>query len=272
MANTTHSGLKWIMRAGYSARGAIYLLVGTLALLAAFTSASASGTKDALVDLRALPFGIPALWAIGLGMIAYLIWRIAAGVADVEDHGTSPKGLTARGLQIITGLLHALIGVAIIGLAVGGQGSGDRSAQDWTQVLMSMPMGRYLVAAGALILLGAGIYYAQKGWRGTYKSHLERTRLTERVDPILTAGLVMYGLMMALIALSLAFAALNADPTQAGGLGKALQDLRAMTFGRLLLGGAGLGLLAFSLYNFIEAAYRVVPKFSDPDIATLIDR
>lgn len=270
MSSNTHTGLKWIMRAGYGARGAIYVLVGGLAFLAAFKSVSASGTKDALVALREQPYGIPALWAIGIGMIAYLVWRIVAGIADVEDHGTDAKGLFSRLAQIVTGLLHGIIGAAIIALAWGVGGRGDTS-QDWTQMLMTMPTGRIVVGCGAVILLGAGLYYAQKGWRGTYKSHLARSSLTERVDPILKVGLIIYGIMLALVALSLAFAAYNADPSQAGGLGKALQDLRGMTFGRILLGVAGLGLLAFALYNFIEAAYRVVPKFSDPDIATLME-
>lgn len=271
MASTTHNGMKWVMRAGYGARGAIYVMVGGLAFLAAFKSVSASGTKDALVALRAQPYGIPALWLIGFGMLAYLVWRFIAGIADVEDHGTDIKGLFARLAQIITGALHGVIGIAIMALAWGGEGGSGGSAQDWTQIIMSMPAGRFAVAGGAVVLLGAGLYYAFKGWRGSYKSHLARSKLTQRVDPVLKAGLIIYGLMLALIALSLGFAALNADPSQAGGLGKALQDLRGVIFGRILLGGAGLGLLAFALYNFIEAAYRVVPKFSDPDIATLMD-
>lgn len=270
MSSNTHTGLKWIMRAGYGARGIIYVLVGGLAFLAAFKSVSASGTKDALVGLREQPYGIPALWAIGIGLLAYLVWRIVAGIADVEDHGTDAKGLFSRLAQIVTGILHGIIGIAVFALAWGGGGRGDTS-QDWTQMLMTQPIGRIVVGCAAIILLGAGLYYAQKGWRGTYKSHLARSALTERVDPILKVGLIVYGIMLALVALSLAFAAYNADPSQAGGLGKALQDLRGMAFGRILLGGAGLGLLAFALYNFIEAAYRVVPKFSDPDIATLMD-
>ncbi|WP_280322677.1 DUF1206 domain-containing protein [Sulfitobacter faviae] len=84
-------------------------------------------------------------------------------------------------------------------------------------------------------------------------------------------GLVIYGGILALVAFSLGYAALTANPEQAGGLGEALQDLRGMAFGRFLLGGAGLGLIGFAVYNFVEAGYRVVPKFSDPDIRTLLD-
>ena len=259
------------MRAGYGARGVIYSIVGGLAFLAAFKSTQASGTKDALAALRDEPYGVPALFAIGLGLLAYLVWRVAAGVKDVEDHGTDLKRIVARLGQITTGLIHGGIGIAVFALALSGKNSGGDTTQDWTQKLMAMPAGRYIVAAGALILLGAGVYYAYKGWSGKYKGHLARTQFTESIDPIVTVGLVIYGIMLALVAFSLGYAALTANPEQAGGLGKALQDLRGMAFGRFLLGGAGLGLIGFAVYNFVEAGYRVVPKFSDPDIRTLLD-
>jgi hypothetical protein len=271
MSEKTHEGLKWVMRAGYGSRGVIYTIIGGLALLAAFKSTQASGTKDALAALRDEPYGVPALFAIGIGLLAYLVWRVTAGVKDVEDQGTDPKGLIARIGQITTGLIHGGIGVSVLALALSGKNSGGDSTEDWTQKLMSMPMGRYIVAAIALILLGAGIYYAYKGWSGKYKGHLARTHFTESIDPVLTIGLVVYGIMMALVAGSLGYAALTANPEQAGGLGEALQSLRGMAFGRFLLGGAGLGLIGFAVYNFVEAGYRVVPKFSDPDIRTLMD-
>ncbi|WP_259955862.1 DUF1206 domain-containing protein [Sulfitobacter mediterraneus] len=269
MSDTPHSALKWVMRCGYAARGIIYFLIGGLAFWASFSSMSSSGTEDTLSALRAQPMGVPALWAIGLGLIAYLVWRVTAGIADVEDHGTGPKGLIARGGQIVTGLIHGGIGLSVIGLAYAGSDQGGSAAQDWTARLMAMPAGRYLVALAAVILVGAGIYYMQKGWRGSYKSHLARSQFTQKVDPVLTAGLIIYGLMLALVALSLGFAALNADPSQAGGLGQALDQLRSAYLGRFLLAGAGLGLVAFALYNMVEAGWRVVPKLSAPDIRTL---
>ncbi len=274
MADEAHTGLKWIMRAGYGARGFIYILLGYLTLLAAFTSTQASGTGDALATLRGQPLGIAALWAIGLGLLAYMVWRVTAGIADVEDHGTDGKGLVARTGQVVTGLIHGGIGISVFGLAMGG-GSGGGSggaAEDWTQKLMAMPMGRYIVAAGALILLGAGIYYAYKGYSGKYKEHLCASRSTRKAEPLLKGGLIVYGILLGIVALSLGYAALTADPSQAGGLGQALHSIREAAFGRILLGIAGLGLLGFALYNFVEAKYRIIPRFAGPEVRSLADR
>ncbi len=270
MADKSHEGLKWTMRAGYGARGAIYLVIGALAFLAVFTAGDAEGSKGALRDLRAQPFGVFMLWAIAAGMWAYMIWRITAGVVDVEDKGSDAKGIFARIAQGITGLIHGAIGVSVATLAMGTGGSGG-GAEDWTGRVLAMPAGRYLVGAAALILLGAGIYYAYKGWSGKYKAHLARNEFTQDMDVVLKFGLVVYGAVLALVALSLFYAAIYANPQQAGGLGQALNSLRGMTFGQFLLGGAGLGLIAFALYNFVEAAYRIIPKVSKGDVPTLAD-
>ena len=268
MADKSHEGLKWVMRAGYGARGAIYLLIGGLAFWAAFSSGQAEGTKGALATLKSEPMGNLALWAIGVGLFAYMIWRVVAGVADVEEHGNDLKGLIARGGQVGTGLIHAAIGVSVVGLAYGGGGGGG-GAEDWTQTVMSMPMGRILVALGALVLAGAGIYYVHKGWTGAYRKHLASAQILRRADPFLKAGLIIYGLLLVLVAVSLGFAAFSADAEQAGGLGQALQQLRSVAYGRFVLAAAGLGLVAFALYNFAEAAFRVVPRISGMDVKTL---
>ena len=86
---------------------------------------------------------------------------------------------------------------------------------------------------------------------------------------MLKGGLIVYGGLLALVAISIGYAALTADPSQAGGLGQALTQLRSVTFGRFLLGFVGLGLIAFALYNFVEAAYRVVPRINGTDVTTL---
>ena len=126
MSDTPHSTLKWVMRCGYAARGIIYFLIGGLAFWASFSSMSSSGTEDTLSALRAQPMGVPALWADRTWcLMAYLVWRVARrGSADVEDHGTGPKGLIARGGQIVTGLIHGGIGLSVIGSGLCRIGSG----------------------------------------------------------------------------------------------------------------------------------------------------
>ncbi|WP_299613876.1 DUF1206 domain-containing protein [uncultured Tateyamaria sp.] len=266
----THEGLKWIMRAGYGARGVIYVIVGTLAVFAAFGQGQAQGTSGALATLQNEPMGLTALWAIAIGLWAYMIWRLTAATLDLEDHGTDAKGAFARTGQATTGLIHGAIGLSVAGLALGG-GSGG-GAEDWTAHVMQMPMGRALVGLAAILFIGAGAYYAKKGLTGDYKEHLRTAPFTRKVDPVLTFGLVVHGAIIVLVGVSLGFAALNASPDQAGGIGQALDTLRGVAWGRFVLAGAGLGLISFAIYNFVEAAYRVVPRVTGQDVKTLAEK
>ena len=55
-------------------------------------------------------------------------------------------------------------------------------------------------------------------------------------------------------------------------MGKAFDTIRGMAFGRILLILLTAGLIAFALFCFIEAVYRIVPARAGPDVKTLAKR
>ncbi|ETX29758.1 DUF1206 domain-containing protein [Roseivivax isoporae] len=261
-----------VMQAGYGARALVYLVVGGLAFYAALDGGAAEGTSGALADLRNEPFGRPVLWIIAAGLFCYTLWRLIAAWLDLERRGDDSGGLFARAGLVVTGLIHAGLGVSVAAIAL-GRSSGDGSgAQDWTARLMQMPYGRWVAAAIALAIVCAGIYYVIKGWLQKYKRTLRVTPTTERLDPALRAGFIVQGTLVAIIGALLAWAALTTDPGKAGGLGAALDQVRSVAFGRVLLGIAGLGLLGFALENAVEARYRIVPARAGQDVETLAMR
>src|ERR1700737_4273218 len=74
-----------IGRAGFAARGVVYLIVGWLALLAAFGSGAASPDKQsALEAISQLPLGTVLLGVVAVGLFAYAGWGLAGGVFDPE--------------------------------------------------------------------------------------------------------------------------------------------------------------------------------------------
>lgn len=269
MAQTPPAWVVPVMRAGYAARGAVYTVVGFLALKGAFDGGGGTeGTTGALARLRSEWWGIPALWLIAVGLAAYMVWRLIDAAYDLEDHGTDARGLVARTGQVVTGLIHGAIGASVAGLAL-GQSSGGDSAKDWTAKLMTLPYGASVIMAAGAITLGAGIFYIHKGISEKYKRTLRVTALTERLDPAMKAGFIAQGAVIAIIGALLIYAGLTANPDQAGGVGAALDWLRAQVYGRILLAITGAGLLAFALENLVESAYRVVPRCAGPDVQTL---
>lgn len=257
-----------VMRAGYGARAMVYFIVGGLALSAVFWGGEAQGTQNALDDLKKLPFGTLLLWLIGLGLLAYMLWRLIDAALDLDDFGDGAKGVLARLAAAVTGLIHGALGISVIGLGMGQGGQGD-GAQNWTARLMSLPYGPTLVSAvgGAVII--AGFYYIQKGLRATYKQDIRGTATAQRLDPVMRIGFVAQGVIVGVVGLLLLLAGLHADPSEAGGVGQALGEVRALSYGAVLFAALAVGLLCFAVENGVEAVYRILPRHDGPDVRTL---
>lgn len=261
-----------VMRFGYAARGIVYIVVGVLAVLAAWHGGEAEGTTGALQSLKDEPWGQPALWIIALGLFAYALWRLIDAWMDLEDYGTGFKGAIARTGQVVTGLIHAALGVATIRMALGdSSGSGDGTESIASKIL-AMESGAVIMMTIGIVTIGAGIYYGYKGLAEKYKEHIRGTATTEKLDPAIKAGLVAHGIVIALVGSFLFYAGQTTDPGQAGGIGEAFDTVRAQPFGRILLGLLGLGMLGFALYCFVEAIYRVLPRASGDHVTTLARR
>src|SRR5690348_9311786 len=109
-----HGGdlLEAIARIGYGARGAVYLIVGGLAVLGGLGSGGgATGSKGALQTLLQQPFGHILLGIIAVGLIAFAVWRGVQALADPDHLGSKPKALVIR-------VAHGISGAIYIGLAV----------------------------------------------------------------------------------------------------------------------------------------------------------
>ncbi|SFE07456.1 DUF1206 domain-containing protein [Roseivivax sediminis] len=273
MASNAPAWVVPVMRAGYTARAIVYTVVGSLALTAALDGGSAEGTTGALADLKSEPFGLALLWVIAAGLICYAIWRFIAAALDLERRGDDSSGIFARGGLVITGLIHAALGVSVAGLALGrSSGGGGSGAQDWTARLMQLPYGKWIVAAIAVGIVGAGAYYVWKGIKQKYKRTMRVTPTTQKLDPALQAGFIAQGTLVAIVGLLLGGAALTTDPSQAGGIGSALDQVRSAPFGRVALGIIAIGVLGFALENLVEARYRIVPARAGSDVETLAMR
>jgi hypothetical protein len=86
------------------------------------------------------------------------------------------------------------------------------------------------------------------------------------------AASVAHGVVTALIGILFVQAAWRANPAKAGGIGKAFAWLANQPYGQILVAAICIGLVAFALFSFVNAGYRVIPKVSGGDIETLAAR
>ncbi len=266
--------LSWsipVMRAGYSGRALVYLVVSGFSLYAIWRGGQAQGTSSALSQLESTLWGKAVLVLIFLGMVAYAVWRLIDAIYDLEDQGSDAKGVIGRTGMVATGLIHAAIGFlafSLLFMGGGGDGGGSSigSALAW---MMNQPGGRWAIGLGGLVTVGAGLYYLRKAWKEEYREKLRASRFTTRWNGLLKAGLAAQGIVVAIIGGLFVRAAVIYSPDSAGGMEKAFSWLAAQPYGRVLVAAICVGLLMFALFCAVNAVYRIIPKVAGGDVETL---
>ena len=266
------SRLELLARLGYAARGVVNLLIGLLALLAAFgQGGGATGSKGALQTLLFQPLGNVLLAVVALGLFGFALWRVCQSLLDADGLGRTPRAMVIRFGQMVSAFAYAGLGVFAMSLLFGlGTGGGEeQSARDWTRWLLAQPFGRWLVAAIGLAIIGAGLGMAHKAWSGSFTRHLACDRATATwVMPLGRLGYAARAVVFLVIGGFLVLAAYQADPSEAHGLGGALLALQKQPFGRVLFALVAFGLAAFGTFEFAEARYR---RIDTPDGRGVLD-
>ena len=249
------------MRVGYAARGVVYLTVGILALAASAGGGPAPGLVGAVHRLGQMPWHRPILVALALGLLLYAVWRGLDAIADLAGHGRG-LGLVERfGLSIIA-VLHVVFAFHVLRLVIGGAsapGDGGEVA-NLVAGLIGNPAGRIFVVLAGIGTISFGVHSAWQGAGGGYRAHMRPLRLLDAAGPLLAFGLIARGAVFAVMGGFIAWAGWNLEPTAAGGFGDALEYIRGLPHGRALLAVVGSGLIAFAIFCFVEAAFRVLPE------------
>ena len=247
-----------LARAGYAARGIVFLLVAGLALLSGVGGGKAD-TKSAVSTLLEQPFGRVWVGFIGLGLLGFVAWRLAQSLADSDGHGRDRKAIAIRVAMFgsaITylGLAGYALGHAIAGIG-GGEGSGEKSLAQW---VMSQPFGSYVaIVIGVGFIIG-GVVTSAKGLTRKFEKYLCLPDAKGVVSIVCIYGLVARGVVFAITGALFAYAGFTVDPAQAGSISEALSWLRLLPFGSVLYMAVAAGLAAFGIYNLVEARYRTV--------------
>ncbi len=253
--------LTMLARAGFAARGLVYVLIGWFALDVALHGGKPIDNQGALGTLADAPFGQFLIGICALGFAGYALWRLTEAAIDPENRGEGMKGKFERLAYAFSGIAYAFLAVAAGQLALkqafARHGSpGDESAQSWSAWLLNQPGGDILlILAGGIMFVIAGAQ-ASKAYKGRFDELNGDVPAPNYVRMVGRAGYSARALIFGIIGWFLISAALNHDAGQAGGLGEALRELRGKEGGGLILGVVAIGLGLFGTFSMIEARYR----------------
>ncbi|MES1924265.1 hypothetical protein T31B1_03040 [Salinisphaera sp. T31B1] len=251
--------VRWIARAGYGARGLVYLAVGVLALHAALEFEEARDVRGAMREINQHAGGTMVLVGLAVGLAAYGIWRLVQTLLDVDDHGWNPRALAVRGGLLVSAVLHASLAWGCLQIALQWSTSGSKPVQHAVARTLEWPYGRPLVVVGGVVVVGAGIAHLSKAARGGFRKWFDASPTAMRwIDPVSRFGLSARGLLFLGMGAFVVYSAITLDASDARGIEGVMLWIQERVYGRVLLGVLSLGVIAFGAYSIIEAFVRRV--------------
>ncbi|MDO0911046.1 DUF1206 domain-containing protein [Streptomyces sp. DT2A-34] len=246
-------------RAGFAARGVVYVLIGVLAVRIALGSGGGTADREgALAQVAAQPFGRTMLWALVVGFGCMALWRGARAVLGRGPRRKAPSRVLDGGRA----LFYAAICSATAAYAAeGGQGSsGNAQSQDWTASALELPYGQVLVGAAGCLLIGIGAVLAVRAAMRRFLRQLDTGTMSHRTKQVVTAlgvgGGVARGMVFAAAGIFILVAAVRFDPDEAKGVDATLRSFTQTPVGPWLLVAVAIGLVLFGVFSFASARWR----------------
>lgn len=259
------SAIRALGRAGLTARGVIYILVGALAIQIAFgkNGGKEADRQGALQTVSQTPGGTILLWLLAVGLAGMALWRFSQVIWG--QPGPDGDKATKRLMSLARGIFYSVVCASTVAFIIGagGPGSSDKKSQDWSAKAMhDIPAGRWLVLLVGLGLIGGGIGIAVRAMRTKFEKKLNTHQMSpavlKAVKTVGVVGLTARAVVYAAAGVFLAYAGITFDPKKAKGVDGTLRQFAHTGVGPLLLVIVAIGLIVFGIYSFCEARWRRV--------------
>jgi hypothetical protein len=251
-----------LARAGYLARGVIYILIGILAFrLAEGIGSKPASQQGALRTIADQTFGHALLLVTAVGLAGYAVFRLTQAFIGETPEAGKQSAFDRTGAFGSAMAYGAICALAVSLLVGGSSGGGQHSPQKATAGVLGWPAGRELVGAAGLLFLGVGVYQAYFGLSRKFLEQSHTAQMSEGLRRAFTAlgvvGLLARAVAFGLIGLFVLKAAIDYSPQEAVGLDGALGRLSS-TWGASALIVVACGLIAFGVYSIADARYSKI--------------
>lgn len=253
-----------LARFGLAGKGILHLVIG----LSIWRLAAGSGNGDDASSSGAVrwiadqPYGTLALWVLAASLAALAVWRgveTFAGGPVAEDDALHRVGFAGKAV-IYAGLAVVCVTTALSdgsgSGSSGGGGGGESSSDQATDTVFDLPMGRWIVFAIGVGIMGLAVHLAMV--HTVDGRFVERLRVGE--DSVAARfGRVGYGLRSVayvLVGFFFAQAGLTYDQEEAQGLSGSLRRVAEESWGTWVLYACAVGFLAYGVYCFFESKLR----------------
>jgi hypothetical protein len=237
-------------RLGYAVNGLMHLLIAWLGVQLALGSGGGSADQSgALATLAGNGLGKVLLIVAVAGFALLALWQVAEALGRGDAGDRIKAGSKA--------VLYAALAFSALSFLRGSGKASGAQTQDFTVQLMAKPMGRALVAALGLVVVGVAVYHVVKGARKKFLDDL-------REHPgrwAVIAGQVGYiakGAALLIVGGMFVVAGLQNNAAETTGLDGGLRSLLELPYGKALLIAVSVGFAAYAVYSFARSRYAEV--------------
>ncbi|HEX2804585.1 MAG TPA: DUF1206 domain-containing protein [Kineosporiaceae bacterium] len=250
--------IDWAARAGLTARGVVWIVIGVLGVLLAQGAHSQHvDQKGAIQELLSKPYGEVLVVLMAVGFAGYALWRLSEAAFGVTGDG---KKASARLKSLARGVAYLVLAGTAVSALLGSTTSQSSQQESLTAKVMTHTGGRWLVALVGLVIIAVGIAQVIEGWQLTFMRYFRAVPSSIRrwVVHLGRIGTIARGVVFALIGVLVVIAAWTVDPAKAGGVDGGLRTLLQQPYGTALALVASVALVMFGIYGLAEARYRRV--------------
>ncbi|MDQ3365939.1 MAG: DUF1206 domain-containing protein [Myxococcota bacterium] len=262
-----------IARWGCVAIGTVYLLVGSLALVA--LSGRFTGHADEQRIIRVVlewPGGFLIIWAIVVGLAGYALWRIVEVFADPYEYGTAATGILKRLGVGLTGLGYGLVAYSAGAIALGPRGTSESSEQQQQSLVadvLAWPGGAWWVGAAGVIVIGfGGVQYWMIAKR-SYAVEIDLKRRSRAVRVVIHvlawAGYAARGIILGVLGYFLVRSAVTHDPTAVGDTDTAFDFIGGGVAGDTAFFFVALATAGYGIFMYLSAAFYRFERDAEPN-------
>lgn len=253
-----------LARFGCVSIGTVYVLVGTLALLALSGVLTGAADEDRMVHVvMGVPGGTILIWIIILGLAGYVLWRAAEVVADPYEFGNDPGGLATRAGIGLSALAYGFVAFSAGRIAAGGGGSGGDASEERQQMLVAQvlgwPGGDWLVGVAGAIVVAVGLLQFVLVARGGYSTEIRMATCSRPMQNLIRTlawyGYAARGVILCVLGYFLIRGAVRHDPEAVGDTDTAFDFIGGGVVGDSAFFVVALGTLAYGFFMYLNAWY-----------------
>ncbi len=264
-----HPGAVKLGRAGWFAKGVVYLIAGYLALAVAAKASGWAHTESAgnqeaspvgaIKTVAGSTGGTLLLWLLAGGMLLYAAWRVVSAMLPGK---TDAEGIAKRIGFVASAVMYTTFATSAIALARDSakKPDGNQKVTDISATFMSHNFGRVVIGLVGAVVVAVGLYRIFKGVTVDVEDELDMSHVAAQqsrwIDRLGAVGEVGRGIGFSLVGFFLVRSALTYEPEQATGLDGALRRLATESWGIVVVVVVGLGFTAYGLFCLATFRHR----------------